>query len=79
MPTNNGPTGPYISLPPPPPPPPPPPLALYIPAGVTADANAEQRARIALVEIEFSHRVSSLLAKSYSEVMAILRDGAPRE
>jgi hypothetical protein len=69
MPRNNGPSGPYIT----PPPPPPPPLALYIPENVTETVNDEQRAQIAQIELEFGRQVASLVAKSYADILAVLR------
>ena len=73
---NNGPSGPYFV---PPPPPPPPPLALYIPDTALADATDEQRAKIALIELEFAQKVSVLLSKTYSEITALLRDTVRKE
>jgi hypothetical protein len=72
---NNGPSGPYIALPPPPPPPPPPAsLALYVPAGAVEAATPEQLRQIAIIEVEFAQRVSNLLAKAYTELAAVLKD-----
>jgi hypothetical protein len=68
---NNGPSGPYFV-----PPPPPPPLALYIPDTALADATDEQRAKIALIELEFAQKVSVLLSKTYAEITTLLRDTA---
>jgi hypothetical protein len=70
MPTHNGPGDPYIIIPPPPPPPA---VALYVPQSVRESATEEQERRIALIELQFAHRVSVLLSETYSEIQAVLR------
>jgi hypothetical protein len=61
---------------PPPPPPPTPQVDLFIPATVERVITPEQRARIALIQVEFAQAVSALLTRSYGEIAEVLR-GAP--
>ena len=69
MPHNNGPGGPYIVVPPPPPPP----VALYVPDSVTDTITDEQRAAIAVIELEFAGRVSDLLREAYAKILDVVR------
>ena len=57
------------------PPSPPSPLGLSLPDDVRETATLEQLRRIAQIELEFSNRVAKELAKSYAEVLAVLREG----
>ncbi len=75
MPTHNGPGDPYIIVPPPPPSPP---VAVYIPQSVRDTATPEQLRRIALIELQFAHRVSVMLSKTYAEIQGVLR-GEPAQ
>ncbi len=55
------------------PPTPSPQLNLFIPATVDRVITADQRARIALVEVEFAQGVSALLTRSYEKIAELLR------
>jgi ABC-type uncharacterized transport system YnjBCD ATPase subunit len=48
-------------------------VALYVPQSVRETASEEQERRIAQIELQFAHRVSVLLAETYSEIQAVLR------
>jgi hypothetical protein len=54
------------------PPSPSPQLNLFIPATVDRVITADQRARIALIEVEFAQGVSALLTRSYIAIAELL-------
>jgi hypothetical protein len=57
------------------PPVPPSPFTLTLPEEVLETATPDQLQRIALIELEFSHRVAKEITKAYGEVLAVLREG----
>jgi hypothetical protein len=48
-------------------------LTLTVPVTVLQSITEEQRRQIALIQTEFAQRVSSLLARSYSEISEVVR------